>query len=431
MAGLLGTLHHASTGMSVNQVAIQTTNQNITNMNSPGYTRQRVEQVAQRPYSQPGLTSSTVNKGQLGQGVQVSQITRIRNSFYDYQYRAEVHNYGSLSVKNEYFSAMESIFNEPSETSISSSISNLFGVCNEISKDPYSISGKNMLVENAKFLSSNLTTAYNKLNNYSETVNKQTEAIVAEVNTILERLTELDKQIKIVESTSKNPNDLLDARDLLIDKLSSKININNEDVKNALMDGKLELNELDGIEMSGELQGTLDVADKIDSYKAGLETLMNTITNEFNKIYKDHPGATDTKDFFVMGQDAHGNITMAVNDEFLNNPSAIVMTSEKANALHSLRETKINFNGQDMTIGNYYNSIIEDLGYSVQHTEKQLKNESALLLNIDNARASVSSVSLDEEMVNLIQYQHAYSASAKVISTLDSLLDVVINGLIR
>lgn len=431
MAGLLGTLHHASTGMSVNQVAIQTTNQNITNMNNPGYTRQRVEQVAQRPYSQPGLTSSTVSKGQLGQGVQVSQITRIRNSFYDYQYRAEVPKYGSLSVQHEYYSGMEAIFNEPSDTSISSSISNLFSVCNEIGKDPNSVSGKNMLVENAKFLANNLTTAYNKLNTYAESATKQTETIVSNINNILDRLKELDRQINIIESTGKNPNDLLDAKDSLLDELSSKIDINNEDVKNALSDGKLELNELNGVEMSGELQGTLEVSKKIEVYKDSVENLIDTIANEFNSIYKTFPGAEDTKDFFVVSKDANGNVKMEVNKDFAGNPSSIVMSSDKANALYQLREKKINFNGENLTIGNYYANMVGDLGYSVQNTEKQLGNQSALLLNIDNARANVSSVSIDEEMVNLIQYQHAYSASAKVISTLDSLLDVVINGLIR
>lgn len=431
MAGLMGTLHSAYTGMSVNQVAIQTTNQNITNMNNPGYTRQRVEQVAQRPYSNPGLTSSKLGAGQLGQGVQVSQITRIRNSFYDYQFRAENHKYGSLNVQNEYYSGMESIFNEPSDTSISASINTLFGTCNELGKDSNSVSAKNMFVENAKFLSNNLTTAYNKLNTYSESVNKQINSIVNDINTTLETLTELDRQIKIIESTDKNANDLLDTRDQLIDSLSSKIDLTNQDVRDALSDGKLELDEIDGIDVSGELQGALNVSEKIQGYKDSIETLMNTIADEFNKIYKDYPGAEDTKDLFVVSKDVDGNVIMGVNSDIVENPSSIVMTADKANAIFKLRDKKITIDGVDLTINNYYNNIVEDLGYAVQGTGKQLSNQSALLLNIDSARANESAVSLDEEMINLIQYQHAYSASAKVISTVDSLLDVVINGLIK
>lgn len=431
MAGLMGTLHHASTGMSVNQIAIQTTNQNITNMNNPGYTRQRVDQVANRPYSNPGLTSSKLGAGQIGQGVKVSQITRIRNSFYDYQFRAENHKYGSLTVKYEYYSSMESIFNEPSDTSISASISELFGTCNEMGKDPNSVSAKNMFVEKAEFLSNNLTTAFNKLNTYSESVNKQINTIVDDVNKTLDQLTELDRQIKIIEATGKNPNDLLDMRDQLIDNLSSKVNLTNPDVRDALSDGKLEIAELKGVEVSGELQGALEVAQKIQDYKDSVETLMNTIADEFNKVFTGFAGAQDTRDLFVVSKDANGNVKMEVNQDILDNPSSIVMTADKANAIFKLRDKKINFNGVDLTINNYYNGIVEDLGYAVQSTGKQISNQSALMLSIDNARASESAVSMDEEMINLIQYQHAYSASAKVISTVDSLLDVVINGLIR
>ena len=220
-------------------------------------------------------------------------------------------------------------------------------------------------------------------------------------------------------------------RDQLIDNLSSKVNLTNPDVRDALSDGKLELAELKGVEVSGELQGALEVAQKIQDYKDSVETLMNTIADEFNKVFTGFAGAQDTRDLFVVSKDANGNVKMEVNQDILDNPSSIVMTADKANAIFKLRDKKINFNGVDLTINNYYNSIVEDLGYAVQGVKKQISNQSALMLSIDNARASESAVSMDEEMINLIQYQHAYSASAKVISTVDSLLDVVINGLIR
>ena len=431
MAGLLGTLHSASTGMSVNQVAIQTTNQNIANMNNPGYTRERVEQVANRPYSNPGLTSSKLGAGQIGQGVKVSQITRIRNSFYDYQFRAENHKYGSLSVKNNYYSSMEGIFNEPSDFSISASINDLFGTCNELGKDPNSISAKNMFVEKSNYLSTTLNIAYKKMNTFSESVDKQINSIVDDVNETLKRLEEVERQITIIQATGKNPNDLMDTRDQLIDSLSSKIDITNPDVKKALADGVLELQEIANIDVSGELQGALEVSEKIQEYKQSLETLMTTIAEEFNDVYSNYPGAEDPKELFVITKDANGNVSINVNEDIKNNPSILVMNPDKANALFQIRDKKITIDGMDLTINNYYNSIVEDLGYSVQNTQKQLSNQSALMLNIDNARASESAVSMDEEMINLIQYQHAYSASAKVVSTIDSLLDVVINGLIR
>ena len=108
MAGLLGTLNTAKSGMNVSQVAIQTTSHNISNINTPGYSRQKVSQTASSPYSNPGLNSS-LGAGQIGTGAQINDVTRIRNSFYDYQFRSESHEYGSTSVKYDYFKNIESI----------------------------------------------------------------------------------------------------------------------------------------------------------------------------------------------------------------------------------------------------------------------------------------------------------------------------------
>ena len=107
------------------------------------------------------------------------------------------------------------------------------------------------------------------------------------------------------------------------------------------------------------------------------------------------------------------------------------VTAEKALELSNLKNEKITINGEDTTINKFYNSIIQKVGDATQEIIRNEKNQSKILLNIDNSRSSVSGVSMDEEMVNLIQFQHSYNASAKVLSTIDSLLDVVVNGLVR
>ena len=109
------------------------------------------------------------------------------------------------------------------------------------------------------------------------------------------------------------------------------------------------------------------------------------------------------------------------------------ITSKIATDMYNSKNHKVEIGNQniEVTINNFYNSIIQDLGQSTQAVIKEEANQSKLMTSIDESRSSVSGVSLDEEMVNLIQFQHAYNASAKVISTIDSLLEVVINGLVR
>ena len=431
MAGLIGSLHTAYTGMSVNQTAIQTTNHNITNINIPGYSRQTASQVARRPHSHPGI-NSPAGAGQLGQGVQVSQITRARNTFYDAQYRAEAHNYGRTAVRYEYYTSIENIFNEPSDTAISSSLNGFFNSLNELSKDPQNLSAKNVLVEKAGYLCNSLNQATNKLDNLALNLTQKQEATINEVNKILKSIEELDTKIKILEGTGKQPNDLLDQRDMLLDELSFKFNLSNEAVKNAIADGEFRMDELPmAIDISGELEGTREMLDEISKQKETIATIINTLANAVNDVYKNHPDAPDTKDFFIVAVDAKGTTKISVNRDFLDDPSTIQMTADKALDLSKIKDTKYKIDGNDITINTFYNSKIEKLGYKVQSVTTDESNQSLYLLSIDNSRASVSGVSLDEEMINLIQFQHAYNASAKVVSTIDSLLDVVVNGLIR
>lgn len=428
MPSLMGTLHSAASGMTANQTAIQTTSHNITNLNTPGYTRQRVEQKASRPYSQIGYNSS-MGPGQLGTGVQVTDITRIRNTFYDFQFRSESHSYGEISVRYDYYKNIENIFNEPSDNAISSSLNKFFNGWHELSKDPNNIGAKNIVIENGKFLANNISQSYSKLEKLKENIDKQTSDMLNDVNSMLGSLKELEENIKIVQATGKSPNDLIDERDRILDDLSFKLNIQNDDVKAAMSDGKVTLDELEKIDASGEISGALKMAKELDSYMNDLKTLAKGIADSVNNIYNDGLGADDVKDLFVFDEDK--NPMLGINEELLNDSSKLQMTTDKALKLFNLKDEKVNINGKDITINNYYNSIIEKLGHATQNVVREEKNQSQLMLSIDNSRLSVSGVSMDEEMINLIQFQHAYNASAKVISTIDSLLDVVVNGLVR
>ena len=425
MSGLLSTLNTAKSGMNVSQVAIQTTSHNISNINTPGYSRQRVNQSASSPYSMPGKNSN-FGAGQIGTGAQIDNVTRIRNSFYDYQYRSESHQYGSTSVKYEYFKNIEGIFNEPSDTAISSSLNSFFNSWSELSKDPQSSGVKSVVIENGKYLSNSINSAFKRLESLEEGLDKQSEYIMDEVNLMLSQLDKLEKNIKIIQGSGKSPNDFLDQRDQLLDNLSFKLNINDKDVKATLKkaydaNGKVTLDDLtkSGVKISGELEGTLSMKQEINKYKDGLKQLSNTITSNVNK---------------AAGQDifkAKDGELISINPEMLQEPEKINVTADIALKVYELKSEKVNINGKDMTINTFYNSMIQDLGQSSAAVIRDESNQSKLLENIDSSRSSVSGVSLDEEMISLVQLQHTYSANAKVMSTIDSLLDVVVNGLVR
>ena len=430
MAGLIGSLHSAGTGMSVSQASIQTTSHNINNINTPGYSRQRVEQSAKNAYSNPGYNSS-MGPGQIGTGVQATDVIRIRNTFYDFQYRSESHNYGEISIKYQHYTNIEKIFNEPSDSAISGSMSDFFSSWQELSKSPNDTGAKDIVIQNAKYLATNISDVKEKLDKLATQAEKKLNDDVVEINDMINQIRDLNKDIKLIEGSGKTPNDLMDKRDSVIDELSHKLNIENTEVQK-LINEKLEnrtevtLDELKNIgDISGEVQGSLDMINKISEYKSNLKELAKGLTKGVNNVLN---GATDQQ-IFIFND--NGDPIIKANDKLVNNPKDLVITAEKAEKMYKLKDEKITIDGEDITIGNYYNNIVQKLGNETKEVIRNEKNQSKLLEEIDNLRLNVSGVSLDEEMVNLIQFQHSYNASAKVISTIDSLLDVVVNGLVR
>ena len=426
--------------MSVSQASIQTTSHNINNMNTPGYSRQKVEQSAKSAYSNPGYNSS-LGPGQLGTGVQATDIVRIRNTFYDFQYRNETHNYGQTSIKYQHYTNMEKIFNEPSDSAISSSMSEFFSSWQELSKSPNDEGAKDIVIQNAKYLANNISTVKSKLDQLSSQAEKKLNDDVSEINDMLNQIRDLNKDIKLIQGSGKTPNDLMDKRDAVIDDLSYKLNLENSDVQK-LINKKLEdgtpvtLDELKNIKgVSGEIQGSLDMIDKISEYTDDLTNLAKGLSQAVNNILNgkdaNNTDAIPSTNQVIFEFNADEDPIIKANDKLLDSPKDLFITADVAQKMYNLKDEKITIDGEDITIGNYYNNIIQKLGNESKEVIRAEKNQSKLIEEIDNLRLNVSGVSLDEEMVNLIQFQHSYNASAKVISTIDSLLDVVVNSLVR
>ena len=335
---------------------------------------------------------------------------------------------------------MEKIFNEPSDSAISASISDFFSSWQELSKNPNDTGAKDVVIQNAKYLSTNISNVKEKLDKLSTQAEKKLNDDVSEINDMINQIRGLNKEIKLIEGSGKTPNDLMDQRDSVIDELSHKLNIENSEVQK-LINEKLEngtevtLDELKNIgDVSGEIQGSLDMIDKISEYTSDLKEFAKGLTKGVNNVmngrdFDDNNVQATDQQLFIFNE--NGDPIIKANEDLVNNPKNLIMTAQKAENMYKLKDAKITIDGENITIGNYYNNIVQKLGNETKEVIRNESNQSKLLGEIDNLRLNVSGVSLDEEMVNLIQFQHSYNASAKVISTIDSLLDVVVNGLVR
>lgn len=224
MAGLFDTFTIAKRGLNVQQSAINTTSHNIANANTEGYSRQRAVAETTRPF---GGTSKfdSCSVGQVGTGAEITSIQRIRDYFIDYQVRSESGTSGYYTQRNETLSKVEDVFGEPSDTGIQELINKFFTAFQEVSKSPDKSDVKTVALQNASSLADALNYTYNQLEKSCEDSQSLLQSNVVDVNSYLDQINELNKQIRRVSAVGQTPNDLMDKRDNLLDQLSYKFGI--------------------------------------------------------------------------------------------------------------------------------------------------------------------------------------------------------------
>lgn len=217
-------LETAKRALATQQAALYTTGHNISNANTPGYTRQRVNMETTNPYPSPSLNRPQI-PGQLGTGVKAGDITRVRDSFTDMQYRTESSKLGYWQSKSAMISQMEDIMNEPSDTGLSSTMDEFWNALQDLAVQPQNDGARRVVRERGISLANTFNYISNSLKSIQTDYRKEIETSQDGINSILRQINSLNKQIGSVEPHGYLPNDLYDQRDRLLDELSSYMNI--------------------------------------------------------------------------------------------------------------------------------------------------------------------------------------------------------------
>lgn len=487
MSGLFNTLNTANKGLMASQTALHTTGHNISNANTPGFSRQRVELKADLAFNYAGV-------GQLGTGVKMESVIRMVNKYVSKQIRQENSTLQEFASKAEVMEQLEVIFNEPSDTSLNTDIGKMFDSWVELSKNPEMLTSKTIVVERSKTLADTFNHMMKQIDALEAETTGMIKKNVTDFNATIDKLESLNRQIFNVAVKGNVPNDLLDQRDLLLQDLSSMVNIdaefdqygrvsvgiggekdnllkagesanklifNNQDEHGNLQQVTIKIDEKDkdisGFISSGEIKGRLSALEDIEGRRNELDIFGKTMAEAINTVHGDLDieDTTEDKDFFIYDENTK---TLKVNDALINDSSLIkagrnkVGTGEgdspegdgsRALAISRLRNAKINFSDPEFnfeadeitlkdqpggnTIGGYYNNIVTSVGISKEHADNMVANQEVLLGQLDLRRESVSGVNIDEEITDLIKFQSAYSANARVISVLTEMLDTLIN----
>lgn len=482
MRTTFGSFNIATSGLFASQRSLDTTSHNISNANTVGYSRQIALQRATMPTND--------SSGVVGTGTETYDIMQMRSSYLDVKYWGQNKTAKEWSVKEDQLATLETVFNEPSNTGIRKVMDDFFTALEELSKKPGDSTCRIAVVEKATTLATSLNRNGRELINTIRDVNFSVKSKVDEVNSLSQQIANLNKNIFSFELGGNKANDLRDQRNALIDQLSSLVNVSVNELQgengNTYLDIKIgginlvnhtsynslttEEEEIPGITdlgggkiskvmwagvtgqevniQGGELKGLLDIRDGngenysyrgVPYYLNKLNEFAQGLTTGFNNQHKqgvDLEG-DQGQNFFLDGGTTVNSINFAVDPKILSN-SGLIAASAQGNGesnndniklLISLRENKNMFSNLKGTPDDFVKSILSALAVDSSQAKRMTTNSKALADQTDNRRISESGVSLDEEMTNMVKFQQAYNASARMITTLDSILDTTVNRL--
>ncbi|MCW3019701.1 MAG: Flagellar hook-associated protein FlgK [Solirubrobacterales bacterium] len=420
-------LQTALSGLIAEQTALDTTGNNIANANTEGYSRETALLEPNPPLTIPAISSQTGRGAQLGTGVSVTTITRIRNTYLDAQYRAQNSALSAATTESEVLEQAQSAFNEPSSAGIASQLSNFWNAWNSLAASPTSEAAKagvvaagEQLVSSFKQLSSQLATIATQAGEQYNTLTGPS----GEVEDYAKQIAQLNGQIKLSEEAGQPPNSMLDRRDELLDKLSSLANITVTEepdhmdtvtfgeaakplVEGTTVNWPQKLSESSGGRL-GALLALTGEAGALTTLQTGLDTVAETLAATVNEHL--------AKPFFT-GETA-ATLAVAVK------PSEVQASGTKAVGGNEVAQAIAALRGGTAEKG--YVALVEKLGSDVSTASGDQTNLQTTVTAISNQRQSVSGVSLDEEMTNLITYQRGYQASARTLTVMSEMLETLI-----
>jgi flagellar hook-associated protein FlgK len=223
MAGAFLGLEIGKKGVLTHQKALNVVGQNISNAETEGYSRQEVSLKATDPLDGYATAGGA---GQIGTGVTLAEINRVRDAFIDAQLRDQMSFQGSIEILSKNLTSLQTIYNEPSDENLSAAIDLFFQGLEEVNNDPENKSVRVTMVERAKSLSSLVGLTYNRMSDNLNSVNEEIALKVDKVNSLAKSISELNMEISKVKNTGQSPNDTMDQRDVLLDELSELVNVN-------------------------------------------------------------------------------------------------------------------------------------------------------------------------------------------------------------
>lgn len=451
-------LNTALSALTASQLALDTAAHNTANANTDGYSRQEVALVESPPFTYPAFNRSGT-PGQLGTGVTVATIQRVRDTFLDLQIRSQLAPQGQWQTRSEELAKVEAAFPEPNGSGLGTALGSFWNAWQDLAADPTSTAARSVLVGQAGTLAQQFSSDASQLRGATDGADYQVGQQVSQVNTLASQIALLNAQIQRVTVTGDHPNDLQDQRDKLLDRLSQIVSVTTvpqADGTVTVLAGGIDLvsgdrartmttvPDVNGHQVpswpssgpvtlgQGQLAAYVQLRDStLPGYMSQLNQLAKGVADAVNALQNPTPPGTGIDLFtYTPGSEA---ATIAVNAAVVADPSLVVAGAvgspgdgDIAGQIADLRNAK-SFAGGTQTASDFYTSLIGTIGSDAQQANTLSTNQGLVVDQLKTRRESVSGVSLDQEATDMIRFQRAYQAAARVITIVDETLDTLIN----
>jgi len=465
MLGLFGTLNMAARSMQAQMTGVEVAGQNLANVNTTGYSRQSVN-----IQTSPDITTGI---GSEGTGANVASIQQIVNTLLNTQVQNQQSTSGYWNGQQSALQSAQNALGEflngtastasttsatsDSSTGLASQLSGLFSAFQAVATSPTSTTARQALIGQAQTLATTFNNVSAQLGSLKTSLNSSLSDNVDSANKLLSGIATLNQQISAAQFSGGTANDLLDEREQDLENLSQLTNITTSTETNGSVDvsiggqalvtgykltDTLQTYDAGGGQMlvqtaaggqpltltGGSMQGTIDARDgTLATLQNSLNALAGTLITQVNGIHNGGYSLTgSTGANFFDGTDAS---TITVNAALAANPN-LIQTSGSATAsgdntvafqLGELGSTTQSALG-NQTFNDNYDASVAALGDSLSTANTQVTNQTAVTQMLSTQRSSVSGVSVDEEMTNLMAYQRAYEASAQFVTTINTLM---------
>lgn len=456
MPGTFHGINLASNALRAFQFGMDITGHNLANVNTRGYTRQSVEYGAMDP------TRVHFNRSwELGQGVTIESINRVRDSFLDARMQYAQGDLGRFQTLSTALQQIQGVFNEPGDSGIASALDKFFNSWSALGSNPSQAAARLEVQQTGQVLANRIRSAFANLTAQANRTNDDIRQTIAEVDSLSSQIANLNEAIRQHVAGGGSANDLMDQRNMAIDKLSQLIAIDTVPGPNGdiyVHFGGYPLVDTAGAHSfpatydaaaftvsdgtynypvrAGKLMGQFETLGKIAQYKASLDTLANTLRAEVNTIHKSgiNPnGGTDIPFFTENSVDPqNGAIDFDLTAAIKADPNNIVSSLTNvpgdgglALSIAGLRSAASALLG-GKTYAKWYAEFISGVAGDTNYAKGSEETHLALTQQVEQQRQSVSGVSMDDEMANMLRFQRSYQAAAKILSIFDQVTEDLI-----